>query len=438
MTNLGKRMALTAAALLVSTSFASATDIKFVRFFGDCQAEFGDVTDPADAYGECGIITALTNQFNAENTIGAHVNTQTVDWGAYYTQLTSSYSTGDIPDVAVMHASDLINYTDRDLVTPIGEELVAAGVDPDDWVEQARKNVTSDGEIYALPFDIHAVLMHVNLGLMEEAGLVNEDGTAKLPTSLDELISMGKTFKEKTGKYYLAMESQSTDVSSMRLFMSLVWQQGGDLISEDGKTATVDSPEGLKAAEFIKAMFDNDLLDPGLDYNGAEQAFLNGDAGMFINGTWVVNSYATQAENGAGLTDYAVYDLPTFFDKPAVFSNSHTWIIPKDDTRTPEEREAAIAFLAFLNENDYQWARTGHLPVRQSVIDSEEFQALPYRAGYAGTADAAHRLPPVKNERGIYLDIAAELSPMWQTDMSPEEAVSNANDTTQRILRRNR
>ncbi|WP_319517832.1 extracellular solute-binding protein [uncultured Martelella sp.] len=438
MNELSKRASLVALSLMATTTMASAADIKLVRFFGDCQAEFGTVTNPDDAYGECGIITALTNQFNAENKIGAHVDTQTVDWGAYYTQLSASYTTGDIPDIGVMHASDLVNYTDRGLATPIGEQLAAAGVDPEDWVDQARNSVTSDGEIYALPFDIHAVLMHVNLGLMKEAGLVNEDGSAKLPTSLDEVISMGKTFQEKTGKHYIAMESQATDVSSMRLFMSLIWQQGDDLVSEDGKTATVDTPEGLRAAQFIKALYDNDLIDPGLDYNGAEQAFLNGDAGLFINGTWVVNSYATQAENGTGLIDYAVYDIPTFFDEPGVFSNSHTWFIPTDESRTPEEEEAAIAFLTFLNENGYQWARTGHLPVRRSVIESEEFRALPDRTGYAGTADAARSLPPVKNARGIFNDVAAELSTMWQAGIPPEESVANANDATQRILRRNR
>ncbi|MGO7508226.1 ABC transporter substrate-binding protein, partial [Rhizobium johnstonii] len=69
------------------------------------------------ANGECGIITALTKKFNAENTIGAKVVTQTAEWGAYYDLLTATYYTGNIPDVAVMHASIMPNFSDRDLLT---------------------------------------------------------------------------------------------------------------------------------------------------------------------------------------------------------------------------------------------------------------------------------------------------------------------------------
>ena len=40
--------------------------------------------------------------------------------------------------------------------------------------------MTYDGGIYAVPMDFHANLWHVNMDLMEEAGLV-EDGKPVLP-----------------------------------------------------------------------------------------------------------------------------------------------------------------------------------------------------------------------------------------------------------------
>ena len=82
----------------------------------------------AKAVDECGIIQVMTNKFNAENDIGAKVVTQTVDWGTYYDLLSATYSTGNIPDVAVMHGSTLPSFAARDLVEPVGEDLAAAGV----------------------------------------------------------------------------------------------------------------------------------------------------------------------------------------------------------------------------------------------------------------------------------------------------------------------
>ncbi|NIY71926.1 extracellular solute-binding protein [Marivivens donghaensis] len=416
---------------------AAATDITLYRFFGDCEGEFGGVTDLNEAYGECGIITVLTNKFNAENEIGANVITQTVDWGAYYDLLSATYSTGDMPDVAVMHASQLVNFTDRNLMTPLGNKLMEAGVDVDDWADAARNNVTNNGEIYALPFDIHAILFHVNVGLMKEAGFVNEDGSVRLPSSPEELILMGKEFEEKTGQNYIAIESQSSEGMAVRMFDAFVWQQGGDVLSADGKEATIDSPEGLNAATLIKQMYDEGLTDSGLDYGGAEQAFIGGRAGILVNGTWGVNNYATQAENGAELQEYTALDFPTLYEQPATFSNSHSWTIPMDESRTPEEEEAAIAFLKFLDDNNFAWAMTGHLPVHTSVIESEEFAALPHRSDFAATPSMARGIPAVKNERGIYDAMISEFTAMWLAGTSPEDAVAGMQSGVERILRRN-
>ena len=71
--------AIAAAACLVSTGCgptraadtkAAATgpvDIDLMRFFGSCEADYGQNTDPAKAVGECGILTSLVNEFNAQN-----------------------------------------------------------------------------------------------------------------------------------------------------------------------------------------------------------------------------------------------------------------------------------------------------------------------------------------------------------------------------------
>ena len=431
-------LGLTLAAALLGTA-SQAVEITLMRFFGDCQNEYGSVTDPAQANGECGIITALTNEFNATNTIGATVNTQTAEWGAYYDLLTATYQTGSIPDISVMHASILPNFTSRDLVIPLGDLFAEAGVDTADFVPTALENASADGEVYALPFDVHALLFHVNMGLMEQAGLVNEDGSPRLPSSPEEFIAMGKQFEEATGKNYIASESQAAEGMMVRLFQSLMWQQGVDVLSQDGQSVAMNGPEAVAAASFIKSIYDEGLADPGLDYSGAEQAFLNGEAGIILNGTWVVDSYSTQAESGAvALTDYRVADVPALFGTPAVWADSHMWVIPTDPSRTPEEEAAAVAFLKFLNDNSYQWSRTGHLSVRQSVIDSPEFQALPHRAEYAETAQIARAVPRTQNQRAVFNAMISDFNAMWLTGTEPQAALDAAQAGVERILRRNR
>jgi multiple sugar transport system substrate-binding protein len=418
---------------------AQAVEISFFRFFGDCKTEYGNVTDISKANGECGIIQVLTNKFNAENKIGAKVVTQTVDWGAYYDLLTATYTTGNIPDVAVMHASVMPNFSDRDLLTPLTKPLADLGIKTDDFVPAALKNATAKGEIYALPNDLHAELFHVNMDLMKKAGLVNADGSPTLPKSPEELIEQGKKFKAATGKFYIAVESQSSEGTMVRLFDSLVWQQGVDVISADGKKASINSPEGLNAAKLISSIYSEGLANSALDYPGAEQAFLNGEAGILINGTWGVDNYNAQAQSGkVALKNYRVANVPQLYAKPAVWADSHMWVIPKDDNRSPEKTQAALAFMKFLYDNNFQWSRTGHLSVRQSVLNSEEFKTLPHRAEFADTAKAATALPQIQNERAIYNAMTTDLNAMWLTGTDPQTAVDAMQAGAERILRRNR
>ena len=425
-------------ALTGAAGAASAAEITLMRFFGDCQNEYGSVNNAADANGECGIITALTNQFNAENPDGHTVTTQTAEWGAYYDLLTATYETGNIPDVAVMHSSILPNFTSRDLVQPLGAAFEQAGIDTADFVPAALQNATGeDGEVYALPFDLHALLFHINVDLMEQAGLMNEDGTPRLPSSPEEFIEMGKAFEEATGQNFIAVESQSAEGMMIRLFQSLMWQRGVDVLSQDGQTAALNSPEAVEVATFIKQIYDEGLADTTLDYSGAEQAFLNGEAGIIINGTWVVDSYNAQAEGGTvGLKNYAVSTVPAIYGEPAVWADSHMWVIPADETRSEEEQDAAVDFLKFLNDNNFQWSRTGHLSVRQSVIGSEEFANLPHRSSFANTSEIAHAVPQTLNQRGIFNAMITDFNAMWLAGTEPQAALEAAQAGVDRILRR--
>lgn len=430
------------ATLLTTTAFAGsaqAVELSLLRFFGECNTEYGAVTDISKANGECGIITVLTNKFNAENTLGAKVVTQTVEWGAYYDQLTATYSTGNIPDIAVMHASVMPNFANRDLLTPLSGPMKALGIETQDFVPAALKNATAQDEIYALPFDLHALLFHVNMDLMKQAGMVNADGSPMLPTTAEELIAQGKKFKEATGKAFIASESQSAEGMMVRFFDTLMWQQGVDVVSADGKTASINTPEGLNAAKLISSIYSEGLANPALDYPGSEQAFLNGEAGILINGTWGVDNYDSQAKSGkATLKNYRVANVPQLFANQKVWADSHMWVIPKDDSRSEEETKAAEAFLKFLNDNNFEWSRTGHLSVRQSVLDSEPFKALPHRNEFSATAANATALPQVQNQRAVYNAMITDLNAMWLTGTEPQAAIEAMQAGVDRVLRRNR
>jgi multiple sugar transport system substrate-binding protein len=376
------------------------------------------VTDVKQATTECEVIQILTNAFNAEDNGITVEKLGGQNWGDYYPQLSTTFSAGDPPDVAVMHQHRLPDFAGRGLLMPLGDALAEAGVDFSDYTQPAQDAATEDGEIYALPFDIHASLWHVNVDLMAEAGLVDDAGMPIMPTSAEELLAQCQQVQDATGKQYFGHDWFEFGVGA-RLFLGLVWQQGGDLY--DGTAATVNTPEGQEALRLLNELATT-CSDPSQGYTDSQQGFLNGDIAVLHNGTWVVDQYDRETE-----FEYMATDLPNIYGTPAAWGDSHMWVLPIQPDEDPAKTAASVEFLKYLYEHIGDWAiGTGHIAPRVSVIASEEYNNAPQRSNYANTADIARLVPAVQGWAGAWDALAEELNATWVAGKDQEQALADA------------
>ena len=357
--------ALLALALVAAPALAQTTQISLGRFFGACDVPGVSIED---AVGEACIIQAIIDAFDAADN-GFSVETLPTDWGNFYDQIKAMYAAGNPPTVHVLHSSHIPEFASLGALTDLSDLLAGAGIDVDDWTPRALEAVTHEGRVYGVPMDAHANLWHVNLDLMAAAGLVDDAGAPILPTSAEELLEHARMVKDATGADYLAADFAQFPIG-VRLVMALVWQQGGELF--EGDRANVASPEATRAVETIVSLFEGGYANPRLDYADSQQSFLDGEAAILVNGTWVVDFYHTQAADpNVPLTDYYVADFPTLFDVPATWASNHMWVIPSPAARDAEKLEAGLALLAHINDHNLAWSRTGHLAVRTSVLESD-------------------------------------------------------------------
>lgn len=386
------------------------TEITLMRFFGSCDADYGRQTDVAKAQGECGIITALVNRFNATNTDGIVVRTEVVEWGPYYDQLVARMVAKDVPTVAVMHESALGDYVRRKLVLPMDDEFKAAGIDARDFTEHARRGVTFAGKTYALPFDSWSWLWHINTSLMKKAGLLDAAGRPLVPRSPEELLAHARQFRRATGKPYFAWAVANEQASNTRTFLTLVAQQDGRLFGQDGKSIDMHQPAVANALGLMRQLYEEGHVKPNLDYGGANRAFLNGDAGVILVGTWAIDQFLRESGvSGSALSGgYSAVPFPQLYQRKAVFADGHSWVMLKGGARDEKARQAGIKFLKFIWDHSGHWARSGNLPARQSVADSAEFRELPFRGGLAEITQTGIAMPSnVPTQRAIELEIGA-------------------------------
>ncbi|WP_237154766.1 extracellular solute-binding protein [Oryzibacter oryziterrae] len=401
-------LAVSALAISAVTAVADPVEIKLQRFFGACDADFGTNTDVAKATGECGIITSLINKFNADNP-DIHISVTNVEWPGY-DQLNAQFAAGDAPDIVTIHESVLSDYQSKNLLLPLDDLLKSEGITPDQFTSAAQQGVTKDGKFYGMPIDTWTMLYHVNMDLFKQAGLVNPDGTPIFPKSVDEAIAQAEQFKAKTGKPYFVQNMANETALFMRNFYTYLFQQDSDFFA-DPKHIKVQTPEAKKVLEFYKKIYDEDLTTKDMDYGTAINAFLAGEGGVQLNGTWVVGDYNAQSETaGTALNKggYAVYPYPQLFGGThAQYADGHSWAVSAKD-RKPEELAAIGKFLKFYFDNDYEWSRTGHLPSVQAVLDSDQFKALPHRSTILEVAKLGKPLPQQIQRQFALQDIIGE------------------------------
>lgn len=394
--------------------------ITLQRFFGACDAEYGNSTNVAAAEGECGIITTLINEFNAENP-DLHVRVNVVYWPGY-DQLSAELAAGDPPDLVTMHQSVISDYSQRHLIIPLEQGLRAAGINPDDFTRVAREGVVRDGHIYALPFDNWAPLWHINMNLFRAAGMVS-DGKPLLPHSPAELLQQAQRFKSATAKPYLIQSMVNEPSAYARNLFTFLMQQNSDFFA-DPRHIKLQTPEARRVLELFKQIYDEGLTSKNQDYTAATSGFLNGQGGVYLVGTWMIGTYEQASKQpGSPLAGgYDVVPYPQLYPgRDATYADGHSWAVPKAH-RSAEKTHAIFRLLRFLRDNDFQWSRTGHLPAYKDVIESQRWRSLPHRAEIAKLVDIAEPLPPGVQRQFLIQQIISEEMESAITGQKPIDA----------------
>lgn len=111
-----------------------------------------------------------------------------------------------------------------------------------------------DGRVYGVPRDAYSLGLMINVSLFEQAGLVNEDGSVKYPTTWDEVYEYSKIIREKTGVAGFCM--QASDGGGWH-WSNIAWNFGATLCIPNGDgtyTSNLNTPEAIAAMEWVQKM----------------------------------------------------------------------------------------------------------------------------------------------------------------------------------------
>ena len=162
-------------------------------------------------------------------------------------------ASGQLPTFYGVHFTECQKLINNGYAGDITDTMAQYGYDkflsPD-----ALKLVEKDGRYYGLPTAYYANGIAYNVALFEKAGLINEDGTAKIPATWEELAEFAVKIKETSG--VPGFQFYSKDNMGGWMFTNLAWCFGAanlEIMAEDGTyTAAVNSEGAVAAMQYLK------------------------------------------------------------------------------------------------------------------------------------------------------------------------------------------
>ena len=336
---------------------------------------------------------SLIDQFNEEHQGEIAIEATTLEWGVpFYSKVQTSAAIGEGPDVMTYHLSRVPLGVEQGALAPIDTaDLESVGLTPDKFAESNYQAAQVDGQLYAVPFDIHAVILYYNKDALEAAGLLGDDG---LPTGLDgaeNFTAALQTLKDAGNEYAISIHN-SDGSTPWRFWYSLLNQQGATFLADNQFLPTdEDLQKAVTATELWAGWVANGLAPKQVEYPASVALFTSGAAPLMINGVWEVPTMADAAAAGTLGFEWGAIELPMFYDQKATWADSHAFAIPNNQGReqTPEKKAAVLEVISWMSENSLSWATAGHIPAFGPTRESAEFTEMQPNAVYSVLAETA-------------------------------------------------
>ncbi|MFI9176286.1 sugar ABC transporter substrate-binding protein [Streptomyces lincolnensis] len=264
-------------------------------------------------------------------------------------QLGQGFASNNPPDVFYVDAKFFATYASTGSLEPYGDSFPGKS----DFYPALRQAFTYDGKFYCVPKDFSTLGLQINTAAWSKAGLTDAD----IPTTWQQLAAVAK--KLTTGKQVgLALGDTRDRIGAFMV------QAGGWVTNKDATKVTADSPENLKALQYVRSLLaDGSAKYPKqLDSGWSGEAFGKQKAAMTIEGNWIAGAM----KNDYPDVEYRTVPLPAGPAGKGTLAFTQCWGIAAKS----EHKAAALDFVKAMTAKDAElsFAETlGVMPSRQSA-----------------------------------------------------------------------
>jgi multiple sugar transport system substrate-binding protein len=328
--------------------------------------------------GDGATMDKIVKAFNAAHK-NITVEQNTMEWADFDQKLPAAAQAGKGPDVGAMHLSSVATYASRGIIVPLDDLAKALGLQESDFVSAVWKGGIYQGKRYGIPLDVHCLGMYWNKEHFKKAGIT------KPPT---DAASLDEACRKLQHAGFSQPFWRPNQWPAQLTFMSLVYQNGGQVIAADGSKALFDSSAGVKGISWMLEAIKKGYSPKNVDLDAQYLAFKNGKNSITFDGIWQINDLKS-----AGVP-FGLQPMPTIGSTPAVWADSHEFFMTKQAAQDKNRANAVKTFIGWMSKQSGPWAGAGMIPARNSARQDPAFTNST-QSVFADYLDNLHFLPPV-------------------------------------------
>ena len=301
----------------------------------------------------------------------------------YEDRINAALTTGSLPDVISLDGPNTAAYARSnilvDLMPYISEES------RNDFLPSALDQGMYDGGLYSLAIQESTTAIYYNKTMYANAGLCDDVDTCEMedikdprtgeamnlslenPWTYEQFKAVAEALRDHFDREAISLPTGQDEMITYAI-APFIWNNGGDIVSEDGLDARgiLNSDENIEAFTFLQSLFTEGLATDVPTDNG----FYIGHYPMMLDGIWGVPILElTYAEE---IPHWGVMPIPVG-QTGEVVASTGSWAFGVTVSSRNQEAAALLAeWMTSTESTNHITGATGLIPARYSALEENE------------------------------------------------------------------
>lgn len=364
-------------------------------------------------------------------------------------QFLSSVAAGEPPTLLYADRDQIGSLAARGAIISLEDCIDGEGIETGEFVESALDQVTLDGTVYGIPEFNSVQLTMANQQLLDAASLTIE---AVNGSDREAMSQAAGALVQREGDNVTVIGVDSKLPEFLPLWAGAA---GGSVLSEDGRTAQLDSAEAVEALEWAAGIYESQGGFPAIkatrdsaDFFGAGNQFATNTLGAMPMEQWYLN-----------VLNEVSPDAPMAFDTvrttdgaPTAYATGSAWAIPSGSdnpdaacrwarvmTSVDAWMAAADARLALREEDGLPFTGilTGNTVADEQIQGMTTADEEPWASGVAAMYEANENtfsLPANPADAEFEDAMFEAVNSVLNGEAEPADALAEAQETAQAAL----